>query len=495
MPGDPGQNGVLTGPRAISITVTTQVTGTPSIRTNDVVATWRDAELYYNVADSASITSTAPSLDIAKDVRTSTGGNGSLVDADGWVTYTLAITNAGSAPGYQVMITDALPVGLVLAETPADVFVSNPATAIITDTNAVSSTALVWEVSQLNVGGTIAITYLTRLNGLADANTALTNTAWISEYRSLPGVVDGERIYGPVGPRETVVRLPDTDIAKLETSGHPSVDGFVVPGETITYTVRYTVPAGVALNDAVIRDTLPAVHGVSAAVYVPGSSVGPTAIGSAPPMPQVVPVVVGGNTIQWLIGTLTNPTTLPYVYDLAFRAQVTNAVQVADGDVLVNMAILDWEDGIAAVSEPVTVIEPDLDIVKDVRTSAGGDGSLVGTDGWVTYTLAIENNGTSAAYDVAITDALPVGLVLAETPTGVSVSSPSDAVITDSNAISATALAWDVSQLNVGATIAITYVTRLNGLADANTTLTNTAWISEYSSLPGDVPGERVYER
>ena len=261
-PADPAQNGTLTGPKAISITLAAQVTDTAAVRTNNVVASWQDQGLRYEVEDSATVTAKEPSLDIAKDVETSSGGNGSMVDADGWVTYTLAITNGGSAPAYDMTITDALPIGLELAATPTGVHVSDPSGALVTDTNAISSTQLVWGVSQLNEGGTVAITYVTRLNGLAGANTALTNTAWISEYRSLPGVVGGERVYGPVGPRETVVRLTDTDIAKIETSGNPSADGYVVPGETITYTLRFTVPAGVALNEAVLRDALPMENGV-----------------------------------------------------------------------------------------------------------------------------------------------------------------------------------------------------------------------------------------
>ena len=494
-------NGTL-GPYVYTITFGAEVTNAAALQNGDVTTNygglaWTENGVTRTVSDDVAIEILEPALDIIKDVRTSNGGSGSLVAADGWVTYSLVISNSGTAAAYGIGITDSLPVGLVLAKAPTDVFVSDPRGAVITDTNVLSATHLGWDVSQLDVGGSIAITYVTRLNGLAES-TALTNTAWITRYGSLPEDGSGERVYGPVGPRETTVLLADPEFSKVEYSASPTPDGYAAPGETITYTLWYTIPAGMAVNEAVITDRLP--HAVTDldVAYVSGSSQGPIAGSGTPPVPSVTPSVLdGGRVLRWDLGAVNNPTTQPYVYAIAFRAQVTNALPVVAGRVTVNSAWFMWNDGgverTLTDTEPIEIIEPVLTLSKEVRTSNGGDGSQIAADGWVTYTLLIPNNGTAAAYDVVVSDVLPVGLGLAVTPSSVSVSDPSTTVVTDAKPIGADSLVWRISQLNVGGYITISYLTQMNGLAGAGGWLTNTARLTEYGSVPGYAPGERIY--
>lgn len=105
----------------------------------------------------------------------------------------------------------------------------------------------------------------------------------------------------------------------------------------------------------------------------------------------------------------------------------------------------------------------------------------------VTYSLIAVNAGLSPAYDVVLTDSLPAGLTLIGT-TGMTVTAPLTATMTNTNAAGASNLSYGLDVLPVGATWRVTIAVRVDPTIAAGISLINNAR-AVYSSEPG-VPGD-----
>ncbi len=132
---------------------------------------------------------------------------------------------------------------------------------------------------------------------------------------------------------------------------------------------------------------------------------------------------------------------------------------------------------------------PRLGIVKTSQPAAG---SYVGAGQTVTYSLAITNNGTAAAFDMVISDVLPVGLTFVSA--SLASTAPNSPAFTNSPAVSSTGLiTWTVDRFDgsdpaAAGTIrylTVTVVARVTDTIGANLTLTNTAGVPYYDSQPG----------
>ncbi|MCS7278121.1 MAG: DUF11 domain-containing protein, partial [Aquificaceae bacterium] len=120
------------------------------------------------------------------------------------VTYTLALSNTGTWPAYDLVITDSLPAGLAFVAT-VGFTVTDPVTATL------GGDYPVWTISQLNVGGFAYITFTARVAADIGAGLTLTNAAW-GAYDNWPGEPPDERNY----------TIP-TDTVPVRT-GYPALD-------------------------------------------------------------------------------------------------------------------------------------------------------------------------------------------------------------------------------------------------------------------------------
>jgi len=223
--------------------------------------------------------------------------------------YTITIANSSlitTSTAYDVLVEDLLPPG-----------VGEPITygaisgIYITPTNTIT-----WFIPGIEPGSTVVITYSATLTGTGGAYSTQTDFVTVT-YTSLEGSVSGERAYTETASASTT--LPLALLLKTETSGAPSPDGYATIGEEITYTLRYTVPAGTTIYDAVLTDTLP-----QYITYV---------VGSASP----TPTAYTSELITWTLGDVIEGS-----YEVIFRAQVQNVTGVEEGDVLTNTSRLTW---------------------------------------------------------------------------------------------------------------------------------------------------------
>ena len=158
---------------------------------------------------------------------------------------------------------------------------------------------------------------------------ALVNTAFVSEYYSLPqGIDDAQRKeYPPVGPKRAVL---NTDSAAIAKSQSPADQSTVDSGGTVVYTLTFPVPAIQAtLYDVSVSDTVPdglsvtnvtVTGGVNGAYTTSGRTVAAT-------LDRIDPGVQATVTITCSVGS---------TFD--------NGSTIQPGHAFTNQAMLGWYD-------------------------------------------------------------------------------------------------------------------------------------------------------
>ncbi|MCO6400316.1 MAG: DUF11 domain-containing protein [Verrucomicrobia bacterium] len=339
-----------------------------------------------------------------------------VVDAGDRISVSLAITNNGLATAYNLELRDALnPLYFDAASvsntlTPAGFLFSVETNDVVirTDTNAVQPDGT------LAVGQTLIFTFdVTIAQGLPP-NTRFTNTASVV-WDSISGVntIDQQRVYGPTSAIDRLAS-PNITAAKtlFSTSENGPVDSVATNtqiGELLTYRIRVTLPEG-TLTNLVINDALP-----DGLAYVLGSArTDASAFGGTLGTLSAVPTGVGlggdgqdiavtflGNTVVTGDNDVNNNS-----FDLFLDAVVLdvpgNTGLLGSQTAHTNTATVTYQgnpsNAVPTGSVITHVIEPDLDILKEIDLDTGDAGDVA------TITLTVTNNGLATAYNVIVTD-------------------------------------------------------------------------------------------
>jgi uncharacterized repeat protein (TIGR01451 family) len=408
-----------------SITVTAVLSDPLLAQAGDVISNVAALTHSTGIAFSnpAVFTVTEPHVTLDKSVQTIRQPSG----ASDLVTYTLAFTNTGDWPAYDLIITDALPAGVTFGATQS-LDISDPATA------TTSGAYPQWYVSQLNVGGHLTLTFNARVSAAISAAQTLTNLAWGS-YDSLPGFSLGERTY--TIPTSTAVITTGLPALSLVKSAVPSP---VEAGGRLTYTLFVTNTGIVSATGVVITDLVPA-------------NTSYLACGPAP-------CAESGGVASWTLGVL----------DVNASRWVTMAVAVASplltGTQLINSAWVTSSEGLTdtvVLTTPVTSAHL-LDIIKHVSALTVEAGDLL------TYTMNWSISGDEPALGVTISDAVPdnTTFVAASLPfTG-----PAGGVIT-----------WPLGDRNPGASGSVSFTVRVSPTLHNGYQILNTALITDTQGL------------
>jgi len=462
-------------------------------------------------SDSASATANIeqPLLDLEKTVTPATA------DAGDTVTYTLVVTNVGSSIAYDVVMTDAIPVNIkVLATGGSGSPVNSEFTA---DAGAQIGTGgfIIWTtVPSIAVGATQKYTYTATVSGTVPIGSDLVNTADV-DWSTQEGDTDDERVFDD-SSQETYAE--DTDSATLNidlplldktifatslnatgSDQHTSGVEDLAIGEIVTFHIVITLPEGT--TPAVLTDTMPHTNGVlgvlSSKVIAFGGNI--SATGANPGVSGAHTDRYRGDgindTVEFNFGTVTN------VFDnlvnrndcitVEVVARVEHVPENADGDLLTSPAALNYDTGTLADAVDVEIVEPDVGIDKSVASSTGSTSGLDGT-ALLTYTIRLTNTGTSPAYDVVITDAIPSGISVTALYGGDWRSAPVQGP---------GILTWTVSVMSrtlPGANnpLVLTYTARISGAVASGNHIYETIYLKNtvsaiYSSLPGDLPPDQ----
>lgn len=197
---------------------------------------------------------------------------------------------------------------------------------------------------------------------------------------------------------------PDAEIIKSVTPAQATI------GELVTYTLQIQVPPG-TFNGAQVVDTMEqglalfdcqSITGVGVATSLAGGFGCAGNVTTAPGTGVDIDRIV-----TFTLGDLTNTGQVDGTITIIYRAMVLDVVSNRGGATqtqLDNSAQLTWNNTpLPPVSRTITVIEPDLQIVKSSNTNF----VAVGTDVEFTLTVTHTANSRSDAFDVVITDVIP----------------------------------------------------------------------------------------
>lgn len=386
---------------------------------------FNNAALNYTIGGVAAPTKTAssqvtvlqPELSVSKSVDA--GGDGQVTAGES-VAYTVDITNSGDAPAYDALLEDTLPLGMrdngvttqsISLLSGASLPVFAPDVSNYQSTGAVS-----WDFDSgaadtytIPAGDTLRIVYTVQADDDLGAGLTLQNLALVASYYSFDDESvptngsDAEREqYGPTNTASASLSTPTPDaLQKVESVSIAAI------GDRFTYRIIVpATPAETALFDVHIIDDLGASAAALAFVQVD----------RAPTTASVntgawTPVNIGDAT-QVDIADSTNGIDIPAGEQIAvdITVELLDAPANIAGLVFSNTADYSYNSidndiaseaaGAPGTSGDTTIVEPAL-----VLTKTGPDVISVGTP--EVFTLEVQNTGSSAAWDITLTDHLP----------------------------------------------------------------------------------------
>ena len=403
----------------------------------------------------------------------------------------------------------------------------------------------------INGSNTIIAMYDVILQPTVEPNQIIPNTASILSYSNSQGGPDYTNpanipnASDPSDSAQVIVKLPlmaktlvSTEVTTAGNNGTGGPDAQATIGEYMTYKVTLTVPEGVSTATQIV-DTLDAglafvdVTGVTASSGLSFASGGLPTV-SATPANTTINTFAGdaGRQIVFNLGTITNNTNVnnaaPETIEMSYRAVVLNTLANQQTQSRNNAAQLSWQNNIGTVISvsagqsssltgstsdvptPVTIVEPTLTNLKDLRNVTQGEtfpvtaGTPQRTRGdagdTMEYRITIANpvTGSTTAYDASLSDPLPTSYF----PGGFTISSvistgtirfngtaraatPADFVITAGSLQFAAGLDVDIDP---GATITI--LVQGAGFTGATGQLIDNIADLRWSSLDG-TPGTR----
>jgi len=379
---------------------------------------------------SASLNIWQPMLGVSKSAAPAAGGTS--VSAGDLITYTIYIANTGASPAYDPVLTDTLPAGLRQnGVTTTGVSLVNTATKAVVSTLPVPASPYfsynpatgvaswnfdtgVANAYSIPPGDTLQVVYQVKADSTLGSGTPLVNNTLVQHYYSLDSidvpansVVADRQVYGPTSA--ATVQLTSASASALSALSKQALVSTAALGQPFTY--RITVPAqhsstaiynvqvtddmslaatGVSLNYVAATARLASGtkswssltnSGTSTNLVLADTASGGLYVPAGDQLIMDVTVVLANDTTNNTIGKqFTN--TANYKYNKASGDNTTGAA------------------GAPGSSSPVTIVGPNLTLTKTGPSTMGA-----GTPG--TFTLNIQNAGSSSAWNTTITDILP----------------------------------------------------------------------------------------
>ena len=412
-----------------------------------------------------------PNLTITKTDNDADG----VLDPGQDVVFTVTTTNTSGtrvSTAHDLVVVDTVPAELTPLEGPGDLAEDGdtiPSSGGLWDEGLRTIT---WTVSSLAPGASSPLTYTARANNPLLGSSTITNTAAVTGS-SLAGNVPGERdATSPNGGPgsgyqatvENTLTAPALGITKAAAPATATV------GEVVEYTLDVTIPAGVIVYDVTVIDDLP--PGV---IYssTTGSSCAQGVLACSP-LISVSPIGSDGDAVAWFLGDLGTAAAADRVVTIVYEAYLDDAGAVTGGATLTNTAVVVGnqtnQPGVPAgppdpaaydVTSPIAtsdvdVVEPTLTINKDVAGQVDDTDNRRAVPGdTLTYSVIVENTGSSAAWDIDVTDTPDPDLLLVDVPSGAGYT------VVDGNPSDGT-LAWTINgPLAAGDSFTLTYQLRV----------------------------------
>ncbi|MGB3239541.1 MAG: isopeptide-forming domain-containing fimbrial protein, partial [Geitlerinemataceae cyanobacterium] len=424
----------------------------PSLN-NDPSFSWDNGtvQTIEEAAPSDNISVIEPDLAIVKDVVVD--GSGTEGDGGDSVVYTITIQHSGdsTADAFDLNLTDALPPEFVPDGSPFSLGAGNTSGATVGDfsidgSNNLSVTSgnvdlALGQVLVLEIRGTIPDTVET--GDTADSTATVTWTSLdgeVSDVSTHTTTGDEERTGDGTGSNDytasdnaefTITGAPEitTELVGSELdNGVDNGNTDAVPGELVTFRTTITVPEGTTsgLELKELLDPGLAFVEITSISTPEGDVTGGFNFNDATAANGTAAVGTNGSNFTLNLGDVVNaassdgsPETIVIEYTAVVLNDAANqSTEKEGGPTLNNTATLDWTNNptpgtpISATSATeVSVVEPQLEVIKDVAVNGAGSEGDAGDP--VVYTITIQHTGSSQAdaFDVNLTDVLPAGFV------------------------------------------------------------------------------------
>ncbi|CAH0352369.1 SdrD B-like domain-containing protein [Aquabacterium sp. CECT 9606] len=426
------------------------------------------------------------------DVAVSKADNPDPVPAGQLLTYTITASNVAATSAsraFNVVVTDTLPLNVVfLSAAPSGGGNCTTAPAAGSVTTGGNRT-LVCAWPQIDRGAqqtvTVRVRPLVATSVAGGGSGSITNDVVIAT--DTPEVAGGAPNNAATQP--TAVTSPSYDLIINKVDDVDPVD----VGDDVTYTLTVTNNRPSTAENLVLTDTLPAGAGAPTFVEV----VAPLPSGMACNTAGVTPGMAGGNivcTIAQLGGSGSGSTSEASSTQVRvkLRGQAKGSFNNVATVAFANPALdaLDPQ-GNNTASEPTTFrLKADVQVVtkRAVQTGTATALTQVPYNATFDWLVDLRNNGPLAAEQVAVSDNLPAGMVLAGAPV-LSVTSgtfvPSAPICTGAVGGSSVGCAIDSMPANGTATLRVPV--RFSGTPADGTVVSNTASIVTTGS--GDTNG------
>ncbi|WP_460805789.1 isopeptide-forming domain-containing fimbrial protein, partial [Microbulbifer agarilyticus] len=371
------------------------------------------------------------------------------VDAGDLVRFVLTVENTGGADAFDVAIVEDVPNGFVFPAGSTNLQVFNGAGDEIPFTGNLFGSGLILTDPQdtdpnnpngalesgrdANNGqptddGTnlVIIAFDLEVEPLIRANETVVNETEIDSFAAVNGgnnfTLDedtGQRINDPKWDDDATTDIRENAIAKrlvgtsINTPNNANNEAVI--GELITYELTLTLAEG-ETPSASIFDRLD--NGLEFVEITDVTVSTPDISSSVPLTPAGLDPQQSGRNLTFDLGDLTNTNrdnNVDETITITYVVRVENINGNQSGDRLNNRATFNWDDTDDGVDNPVghgdvsaarvTVIEPDLQVTKDLIAPTG---SIDAGDA-ITYQIVIQHSGNSDtdAYDSTFTDTLP----------------------------------------------------------------------------------------
>ncbi|MFB9754621.1 isopeptide-forming domain-containing fimbrial protein [Paenibacillus hodogayensis] len=309
----------------------------------------------------------APKISVVKSA------NASGVVLGDTITYTVTVSNSGTANAASIVVSDALPTGLTFVS--GSVAVAGAAKPTFDITAGAS-------LGSLNLGSSITLTYRATVTSVPSPQ-QVTNVA--NAAFTFQSVAGGSIISGVIPSNGVTlpVYAPLLSIVKSASTANATV------GNLVTYTLLVGNSGNIAALTT-ITDNIPTGSSfVTGSFRVNGVVVANANPAAGVPIGSVAAGATSTVTFQVRVDTLPSP---PQLVD---QASAAYTFQPPDGRTVSGSAVSN------TVRLPVSL--PAITVVKSASLAEAAVGETL------TYTAVVTNNGTEAVSSVVLSDTLPSG--------------------------------------------------------------------------------------